>query len=242
MQIGNDGGDNMADVKVLSVGGSILAPSDPDVQFIRNFVAAIREYLNEDADRTLILVSGGGAPARIYQQAYREIIAPESGSEEEQDWIGIAATRLNAHLLRGALGDLCINDVVTDPTAPFSFTGRVLVAAGWKPGFSTDNDAVVLAERFGADTVVNLSNIAKIYSADPKLDPSAVPLDTISWNDFRKMVGDTWTPGKNLPFDPVAAKRGEKLGLRVITAEGRNIENMKKILSGEAFEGSVIEP
>lgn len=232
----------MADVKVLSVGGSILAPSEPDVLFIRNFLAVLQEYLEEQEGRRLILVSGGGAPARVYQQAYRQILQPEIGSSDDQDMIGIAATRLNAQLLRGVLGDLCKDEVVTDPSADFPFTGRVLVAAGWKPGFSTDNDAVVLAKRFTADTVVNLSNIAKIYSADPKLDPSARPLDRISWADFRKMVGDEWTPGKNLPFDPVAAKLGEAIGLRVITAEGRNIENLKHILAGEPFEGSIIEP
>jgi uridylate kinase len=236
------GGSSMSQVKVLSVGGSILAPDNPDVQFIRNFVQAIREYLAEDGERKLILVSGGGAPARVFQQAYREIVPPEQTESNAQDWIGIAATHLNAQLLKAVFGDDCKDEVVTDPTSDFSFTGSVLVAAGWKPGFSTDNDAVVLAERFGADTVVNLSNIAKIYSADPRIDPSARPLDSISWKDFRAMTGDQWTPGRNLPFDPVAAKRGQELGLRVITAEGRNIENMKRILRGESFEGSVIEP
>jgi hypothetical protein len=40
------------------------------------------------------------------------------------------------------------------------FSGRVLMAAGWKPGFSTDYDAVVLAERFGARIrILMLSNI-----------------------------------------------------------------------------------
>lgn len=232
----------MGQIKVISLGGSIISPSNPDVSFIRNFLELIDEYLQEDGERKLILVTGGGAPARIYQQAYREVLEPRQGDHQAQDWIGIAATRLNAQLVKAVLGELAPDQVVTDPTADFTFTGRVLVAAGWKPGFSTDNDAVVLAERFGADTVVNLSNIAKIYSADPKLDPSARPLDAISWEDFRKMVGDQWTPGKNLPFDPVAAKKGEALGLKVITAEGRNIENIRRILRDQEFEGSLIHP
>lgn len=232
----------MSEIKVLSVGGSIISPSNPDVPFIKNFIQTLLEYLHERKERKLILVTGGGAPARIYQQAYREAIAPEEGDHGAQDWIGIAATRLNAQLLKAVLGDIAPDEVVSDPTADFSFTGRVLIAAGWKPGFSTDNDAVVLAERFGADTVVNLSNIAKIYSADPKLDPSAKPLDSITWSDFRRMVGDDWTPGKNLPFDPVAAKRGEAIGLNVITAEGRNIENIRRILRDQEFEGSLIHP
>ena len=55
----------------------------------------------------------------------------------------------------------------------------------------------MLAEKFGGDTVVNLSNIEKVYTDDPRKNPEAKPLDQISWADFRKMVGDEWVPGKN---------------------------------------------
>lgn len=227
-------------VKVLSVGGSIISPDDVDVDFLTRFRAALGAYLDADPGRKLIMVSGGGAPARRYQQAYRQIVSDHKS--DEQDWIGIAATRLNARLLKAVFGGFCRNEVVIDPSEAESFDGQVLVAAGWKPGFSTDNDAVVLAERFGADTVINLSNIEKIYTADPKLDPDAEPIDQISWTDFRRMVGDEWVPGKNLPFDPVAAKRGSEIGLRVISAGGGDIDNLMAILEGRDFKGSVIGP
>jgi uridylate kinase len=119
-------------------------------------------------------------------------------------------------------------------------TGRVLVAAGWKPGFSSDNDAVLLAERFGAGSVINLSNIEQVYTDDPKKNPDARPIDAISWPDFRALVGDEWKPGKNVPFDPVASRRAAELGLKVICAAGRDLENLGKILRGEAFLGTTI--
>ncbi|MCK5674787.1 MAG: UMP kinase, partial [Spirochaetales bacterium] len=100
----------------------------------------------------------------------------------------------------------------------------------------------LLAENIGADTVINLSNIKKVYSADPKLDPNAVPLDNITWSEMRKLVGDKWVPGVNVPFDPVATKRASELKLKVITALGNDIENMKKILIGSDFEGTTIGP
>ena len=116
-----------------------------------------------------------------------------------------------------------------------------MVAAGWKPGFSTDYDAVLLAERFQADTVINLSNIAKVYTADPKLDPKAKPIDSITWAEFGTIVGDEWTPGKNLPFDPIATKRAAELGLSVICAAGRDLPNLRSLLlRGGAFEGTTI--
>mgnify|MGYP000258734957 CR=1 FL=1 len=230
----------MQHIKVLSVGGSIIAPQEVDTSFLHSFYQAMHSYLEADQKRKLVFVTGGGAPARTYQRAYREIV--EVPEDEEQDWIGIEATRLNARLLKGIFSHYCRQEVVSDPTAVSQFPGRVMVASGWKPGFSTDNDAVLLAEKFGADTVVNLSNIEKIYTADPKEDPGAEPIDAISWADFRSMVGDEWTPGRNLPFDPVAAKRGERIGLRVVCAGGRDIENIRAILEDRSFTGSVIGP
>ena len=230
----------MEDIKVISLGGSIVAPDKVDVEFLKEFHKEICDYLAKDAGRKLIFVTGGGGPARAYQTAYREIT--EKTDSGLQDWIGIMATRLNGQLIKGIFGDLCKNDVVTDPTAPGSFDGRVMVAAGWKPGWSTDFDAVVLAERFGADTVINLSNISKVYSADPKLDPDAVPLDTMSWDELKALVGDEWVPGKNVPFDPIATKKAAELKLKVITAAGKDIKNMSNLLEGRDFEGTLIGP
>ncbi len=225
-------------VTVISLGGSIVAPEAVDTEFVSDFLKLVSSYLEKAEDRRLVLIVGGGAPARNYQAAYRTIAA--STNHDDQDWIGIMATRLNAELIRASLGELCRNPVVTDPSADFDFTGRVLIGAGWKPGFSTDFDAVVLAERFGAKRVLNLSNIEKVYSADPKIDPGAKPLDRVSWDEFREMVGDDWTPGKNLPFDPVATRRAAELGLQVITAGGRNLANVEAILEGREFTGTLI--
>ena len=240
--------------KVLSVGGSIIAPDKPDVAFLAQFSAMATDWLLTDNDRRLILVAGGGAPARIYQNAYKEVTAQYNEAQKkectfanvseansEADWIGIMATRLNAQLLKASFGDLCQNDVVTNPTADIEWTGKVLVASGWKPGFSSDNDAVLLAEKFGADMVVNLSNIEKVYTDDPRKNPQAKPLDNISWADFRKMVGDEWVPGKNVPFDPVASKKAQSLGLTVICSSGKNIQNTKNILDGSSYIGTTIK-
>ncbi len=231
---------NMMDIKILSVGGSIVAPDRVDNVFLINFKKAILEYLDHDLNRKLVFVVGGGGPARAYQKSYREIA--DIPDPVTQDWIGIMATRLNAELLRGIFSGYCKEPVVTDPTSIKDFQGRILVAAGWKPGFSTDNDSVLLAENLGADTVINLSNIKKVYSADPRLDSDAEPLDEINWADMKKLVGDKWQPGVNVPFDPVATGRAAELGLKVITAAGKDVENIKKILIGEKFNGTVIGP
>lgn len=224
---------------VLSLGGSIVAPEAPDAGFLRGFCALVRERLASHPDERIILVVGGGGPARLYQGAYRECSpAPRA---ESQDWVGIMATRLNAELLRRLLEDHCLDEVVTDPSAPIAFGGRVLVAAGWKPGFSTDFDAVLLAERFGAGTVVNLSNIEKVFTADPRLDKDAKPIDRIGWKAFQAIVGEEWVPGKNAPFDPIATKKARELALRVVVAAGRDLPNLRAIMEGQPFKGTLIE-
>jgi uridylate kinase len=230
----------MSKITVISLGGSIIAPDGVDVALLEAYLRVLEEFLRQDEERRLILVCGGGGPARSYQQAYRQIA--DSPGEEDLDWIGIAATRLNAELVKRLFQAYSPGEVVTDPTAVSVFPGRVLVAAGWKPGFSTDYDAVVLAEKFQADTLINLSNIARVYSEDPRSNPRAQPYDSICWADFRHLVGTSWTPGSNLPFDPIATEYAAGIGLRVIFASGRDIDNLRKILSGQEFEGTRIGP
>jgi uridylate kinase len=203
-------------------------------------VELIRGFIESDEKRRFIFVVGGGGPARSWQKAYRAV-SGGAVKNEEADWIGIMATRLNARLVKAVMGEWCVQDIVTDPTKVEPFLGRVLVASGWKPGFSSDYDAVLLAERFSAPEVINLSNIEKVYTGDPKKNPGAKPLDRVSWADFRALVGDEWVPGKNVPFDPVASRHAAKMGLKVICAAGRDLENLKKILSGGDFTGTTIE-
>ena len=96
-------------VKVLSVGGSIICPGEPDTAFLTAFSAMIRSWLDENAERKLILVAGGGGPARIYQKAYRDVCSIASAGShttalslynaDEADWLEITATKMNAQLL-----------------------------------------------------------------------------------------------------------------------------------------------
>ena len=66
---------------VISLGGSIVAPEGPDSSFLGGFRALVERHLAADTQRRLILVVGGGSPARLWQRAYREILA-ETGSAD----------------------------------------------------------------------------------------------------------------------------------------------------------------
>jgi uridylate kinase len=225
-------------IKTLSLGGSLVAPDQVDVAFLLQFKSLITQYLKEDASRQLILVVGGGAPARQYQLAMRGLHSEVSHSE--LDWIGIAATKLNAQLVKSLFGDLVQQPVVQDPSQEGFSQGRILVGAGWKPGFSSDYDAALLAHRFGSQVLINLSNISYVYSADPKLDPAAKPLKEMRWSELTALVGSNWVPGSNLPFDPIAAKFAAEHNMKVVVANGKNLPNLQAILTEQPFEGTTI--
>ncbi len=60
----------------------------------------------------------------------------------------------------------------------------VIFGAGTgNPYFSTDTAAVLRAAEIGADIILLAKNIDGVYSADPKLDPSAVKYDSISYDE-----------------------------------------------------------
>ena len=130
--------------------------------------------------------------------------------------------------------------VLIDPTKKIELKKWIIMAAGWKPGWSTDYDAILVAKKLKVKKIINITNVDYIYTKDPKKDSGAEPIKKIKWNSLRKMFSDTWQPGLNTPFDPVASKEAEKTGTKVIIA-GKNINNLRNILDGKDFEGTVIE-
>lgn len=222
---------------VLSLGGSIVVPDAIDTDYLASFKQFIDRRVAQ-GDR-FILTVGGGRTARNYQAAAETVTGVD---DEERDWLGIHATRLNAHMLRTIFKEHAHPVIVKDFDASHpDFTEAILVGAGWKPGWSTDYIAVLLAERYQAASVLNLSNINYVYSEDPRENPKAKRYEKLSWTDFRKIVGDEWSPGMSAPFDPIASRKAEALRMKVMILNGRNIENMEACIEGKAFQGTTIE-
>lgn len=224
---------------VLSVGGSLIVPRDaPNAQFLSSFCDLISGFVMRG--EKFVLVSGGGKTARVYIDAARRVTELV---DDDLDWLGIHATRLNGHLLRTVFRDVAHPVVIKHPPAAplvVDWKGSVLIAAGWKPGRSTDYVACRIAKRLGAKTVINLSNIAKVYSGDPKKDPAAEPYDHMTWRDYRKLVGNVWSPGLSAPFDPVASLFCQKNGMRAIIMNGMRMEPLLSFLTTGSCEGTIL--
>ncbi len=224
---------------IVSVGGSLLVPDQVDTDFLARFKALILDKIA--GDLSFSIIAGGGKTARRYQDAAKSLT---SLSQEDLDWLGIHATRLNGHLLRSIFHEQARETLVKNPTLPLDTNESLIIAAGWQPGCSTDYDAVLIAKNLGAKRVVNLSNIDYVYTADPKHPPAGGPapkkIEKISWADFRKIIPEKWDPGLSSPFDPVAAKAAEELGLEVAIINGTHLEQFSNYLEGKPFIGTVI--
>lgn len=220
---------------VVSVGGSLIVPDGIDTDFLSRFKTLILEKIQKGF--TFSIIAGGGRTARRYQDA-AQTVTPLS--RQDLDWIGIHATRLNAQLLRNIFVGYAHQHIIKNPTKDIDADEPIIIAAGWKPGCSTDYDAVLVAKNLGAMRLVNLSNIDYVYTADPKKDPDAKKVEKISWADFRKLIPAEWDPGLSSPFDPIAAKEAETLGLEVAIINGTKLEEFSNYLDGKHFIGTVI--
>src|SRR3989344_7283346 len=228
------------DTVVLKLGGSLIVPNGGlDIEYIKKFYNFIRQQVAENNRRFFILI-GGGKLSRHYRDAGAEITGHELPTED-LDWLGIHATRLNAHLFRTIFRDMAHPNIIKD----YSFIEKpdkpIVIAAGWKPGWSTDYDAVILAQDYNIKSIVKMSNTDHVYNKDPNRFKDAKPYETISWKEYRAMIGDTWQPGQHEPFDPIAAKLASQLGTKVLYLDGQDIINAEKAMSGEKFVGTIIE-
>lgn len=219
---------------VISLGGSVLAPSNIDTEFLAGFRKLILSFLKNNR---FVIICGGGKTAREYMSAASRVVKL---TDDDLDWLGIHATRLNAQLLRNVFRDVAHKRVIKNPNERITAKESIIIAAGWKPGRSTDYIAVMLAKKLGAKTIVNITNTDYVYDMDPSKSPDAKPLKSISWKAFVKLMGAAkWSPGLNTPFDPVAARVARKQGLKVAII-GKSLENLSRFLNGNEFRGTLI--
>lgn len=221
------------EIIIISVGGSIIVPDKIDLKFLKALRKLIKSYLKK---YKFVLITGGGKTARDYINTADNIAGI---NDEDLDWLGIHATRLNGQLLRTIFQDVAYPRVLKNPTEKVRFD-KVLVAAGWQPGYSTDYDAVVIAKTLKAKTVINMTNIDYLHDKDPRKYKTAKKILNIDWKGFRKIVGNKWSPGLNAPFDPIASKLAQKENMKLILI-GKDLKNLKNFLDKKSFKGSVVE-
>jgi uridylate kinase len=222
---------------LIALGGSIICPQAGKigVVFLRKFKKLILRYLRKNF--RFVIVTGGGKICRLYQRAAAKI---GRLPYEDMDWLGIHATRLNAHLLRTIFRQVAYPVILDYPQKPVKNNWCLLVASGWRPGWSTDYIAVLLAKRFRIKEIIDAGNISFVYSRDPAKHKNIEPIKRISWRDYRKLISGRWIPGMAAPIDPVAAKLAQQLKIRALIIKGTDLKNLENILLNKRFRGTVI--
>lgn len=222
---------------IIALGGSIVRPDDINVRFLRRFRKFLLPFLKDGL--RFVIVIGGGRLAREYQEAARKIVRV---TNDDLDWIGIHATRMNAHLLRTIFAKEAHPVILDSPEKPIRMRKRVrlIFASGWRPGWSTDYIAARLAVRFGAKEFIIAGRPTYVYDKDHAKFDDAKPIQKLSWRHYIKICGGKWRPGLHAPVDPVAAKFAKVSGLRAVVVKGTDLNNLGCVIRGEKFKGSTI--
>ncbi|MBR2010187.1 MAG: UMP kinase [Clostridia bacterium] len=175
---------------LLKLSGEALTKKDKGILDF-DFIAKVAEVLNRcrAAGVEIGVIVGAGNIWRGRQGG---------GMDRKQaDHMGMLATAINALALQDSFRqaglDAVVMSAVEMPKFADAFTVRdanaalaagkvVIFACGLgEPFFSTDTAAVLRAAEIDADAVLMAKNIDGIYTADPKIDPTARRYDEITY-------------------------------------------------------------
>ncbi|MBI4416552.1 MAG: UMP kinase [Euryarchaeota archaeon] len=221
---------------VVSLGGSVLAPGEPDAAFVKRLAAELRT-LSES--HRLFVVTGGGRIARAYIEAGRALGAAESFL----DRLGIKVTRLNARILLAALGASSADEMphTVEEAVTAGKSSRLVVMGGTTPGHTTDAVAAELAEAVRAVRLVNATSVDGVYTADPAKDATATRLDRVTFEDLIRLSGEAHRKaGPSIVFDPKAARIVAKASIPVAVVNGRDLEALRNAVLGRPFRGTLV--
>ncbi len=180
---------------LLKLSGEALAGSD-NFGINASTVADVARQIKEAKDLgvEIAIVCGGG-------NIWRGVTGEKMGMERSSaDYMGMLATVMNGLAVQNALEQLGIQTrllsaidmrQIAEPyirrrAVRHLEKGRVVIfgAGTGNPYFTTDTTAALRAAEINADVILMAKNgVDGVYSADPKLDPTASKYDEISYSD-----------------------------------------------------------
>ncbi len=225
------------EVRVLSLGGSLIVPHEINLKYLRSF----REVIHNNTGKyKFVIVCGGGSVARKYIHA----LAEEKQNYYIQSLAGISATRLNArfmsyffginpekgipHDMKSVKNLLLRNDIV--------FCGALRYA----PDQTSDTTALRLARYLKTD-FINLTNVKGLYDKNPSEFKDAKFLPRATIHEFYGLVMKIQSkPGMHAPVDHSAIKiiKNNKIKTTLIGDDSMQLDNF---LNGKEFVGTIIE-
>ena len=183
-----------------------------------------------------------------YLAGSEELFVQKMNDRATADYMGMLATAMNGLALQDALESRGIytrlqtaiemreiaEPYIKRKAAKHLERGRVVIFAcgTGNPYFSTDTGAALRAAEINAEVILLAKTIDGVYSADPKLDPTAVKYDEISYTDI--LTKDL----KVMDSTATALCRDNQIPLMVFGID--KPENMVKIVKGENI-GTIVK-
>jgi len=214
---------------VIRIGGSVVA-SPPNPQLILKYAEAFRNLRAQGHE--LVIIVGGGAPARQFIQLAKDMVL----TEQEQDEVAISVSRLFAQLLAIKLGGLNWKVI---PTSLESVSGLlqergIVVMGGLKPGMTTDTVAAMVASQVDAEFIVKATDQDGVYTKDPKKHADARKIDTLSFDKLSQLMEqDKHKAGINQIIDPEAIRLLKAKRIKTIIVNGSDPDNLIAAMKGE---------
>jgi uridylate kinase len=243
--------DDRADVAVrwkrivLKLSGEAFAGEAPygiDGHVVRQLATEIVDARRHDVDVAVVI--GGG-------NIWRGMTGAGAGMDRAQaDYMGMLATVINALALQDTLEQLdqptrvqtAIHmEQIAEPyirrrAMRHLEKGRVVILAGGlgAPFFTTDTPAALRAAELSADAVLKgtHSGVDGVYTADPKLDPTATKLDEISYMDVLNR-------GLKV-MDPTSITFCMDNDLPIVVFDALREGNLRRVLTGQAGIGTLV--
>jgi uridylate kinase len=227
----------------ISLGGSLLTGKNIDPYITINpmafkrYAEVIRRLHVEGHE--LMVVCGGGKPARYFIEAVKQLNA----SRNIQDNLGIKSTHVNALFLMAALGDVADQTRIYQRGSDLKYApiGKVLIGGGYKPGSSTDYRAVIFAGKMDADLIINATDIDGVYTKNPVKHPDAVKLPELTCLRLEDIIKENirQVPGEYGLFDLKAVRLAKKLNIPIVFINGTDPEELMRAVEG-THGGSVV--
>ena len=231
------------DALVISLGGSMLfrqGTTKVDEEYAGKFASLVQGFASKG--KKLIVIIGGGMRAKKAAGKARSLTRSEFFADRE----AIKATRKNAKVLQKLLGEQAFKKLIKSPddAALALESGKIGVGGGFLEGLTTDACSVLCAERVGASTVFNVSNVQGVYDSDPKTNPAAKKFSEMTHSQLVELaaVSDSRAAkgGGAFVFDLIACKLSARSNITVHFVNGKDLQQVERALSGQSHQGTVV--
>jgi glutamate 5-kinase len=197
----------------------------------------LKERPRKIAMKQAVAAVGQGRLMRIYddlfsslQQAIAQVLLTRRELMERSSYVN-ASNTFSALLELGVIPIVNENDTVAVDELKFG-----------------DNDTLsaLVASLIEADWLFLLTDVDRLYSADPRLVPDAKPIELVNSAEFNLLQVDAGTSGTQwgtggMATKLAAARIATSSGIRTVITQGKQPQNIIKILQGEQL-GTQFEP